>query len=424
MLTQPTKEYETKLLEILQEYPKFCVTTLGYLAPADIKDVLIRQAWEQAVAQIGKDTTDYEAANVVSTILINTGILEQGFLYSSLDDITPDSCAKKIQEMAFFRRVDRLNEQIVNAVRVEDAEKVTLLKEQLRDERMGTDGGMKSSLEVHREFEERVSSEVIAIPWRIAGMDNATGGQERQTLSVVASRPGMGKTAFALQACRNSSYKYKAGFFQLEMGATSMWARLACPAVGVNWKDVIAGRINDAKRKELIGASKKLAEQYEDMYIDDTSGLTTSEVYQKTVQNSLDIIYVDHLWLLGDKGDREVDRLGDITMRLKNMAKSLDIPVVLLVQLSRAVESRKDKTPTLRDLRDSGKIEETADNVYMLYRESYYDEDGNDTTELWVRKFRNGEANVRVWMDFDQQQQWFDDPAPSDDIYIPSYIHD
>ena len=105
MLDQPTKEYESKFLEILREYPKYTVTTLGYLAPEDIKDELIRDAWEQATKGIGKDTSDYDATNLVSDILIETGILEQGFRYSSeLEDITPESCAKKIQEMAFFRR--------------------------------------------------------------------------------------------------------------------------------------------------------------------------------------------------------------------------------------------------------------------------------------------------------------------------------
>ena len=424
MLEQPTREYENKFLEIIREYPKYTVTTLGYLAPNDIKDELVRAVWEKATTGIGKDTSDYDASNLVSDILIETKILEQGMRYSTeMDDITPESCAKKIQEMAFFRRIDNLNERIATAVRQGDADKVTLLKEELRDERMGTDGGMKSALQVHDEFEHRINEGNIAIQWNIAGMDNATGGKERQTLSIIAARPGMGKTAFALQACRNDSHKHKAGIFQLEMGATSMWARLACPAVGVNWKDVIADKVTDSKKKELIQASKELAERHKDLYIDDTPGLTTSEIYQKTVQNQLDVIYIDHLWIVGDKGDKEVQRLGDITMRLKNMAKSLDIPVVLLVQLSRGVESRKDKTPVLRDLRDSGKIEETADNVYMLYRETYYDVSGDDTTELWVRKFRNGEANVSVSLDFDQQKQWFNDPK-TDDVYIPSYIHD
>ena len=419
MLDQPTKEYESKFLEILREYPKYTVTTLGYLAPQDIKDELIRDAWEQATKGIGKDTNDYDATNLISDILIETGILEHGFRYTSdLDDITPESCAKKIQQMAFFRRVDVLNERIANAVRDGDAEKVTLLKEQLRDTRLGTDGGMKSGEEVHDEFAERINNGTIAIPWLIAGLDFATGGKERKTLNIIAARPGMGKTAFALQAARNDSHKFKVGFFQLEMGATSMWARIACPSIGVVWKDVISNNITDTQKQQLIKKSKELAVLHKNLFIDDTPGLTTSEVYQKSIQNQLDVIYIDHLWLLGDKGDSEVQRLGDVTMRLKNMAKSLDIPVVLLVQLSRGLEKRKNKIPVLSDMRDSGKIEETADNVMMLYRESYYNPDGEDTTELWIRKFRNGEANVAVSMSFDQKNQWFDKPEQKDETYV------
>ncbi len=363
MLDQPTREYENKFLEILREYPKYTVTTLGYLAPQDIKDELVRDAWEQATKGIGKDTTDYDATNLVSDILIETGILEQARYSSELDDITPESCAKKIQQMAFFRRVDVLNERIANAVRGGDAEKVMLLKEQLRDERMGTDGGMKSGEVVHNEFADRINNGTIALPWNIAGMDFATGGKERKTLNIIAARPGMGKSALALQAARNDSHKFKVGFFQLEMGATSMWARIACPSVGVVWKDVISNKISEGQKQQLIKKSKGLAELHKNLFIDDTPGLTTSEVYQKSIQNQLDVIYIDHLWLLGDKGDSEVQRLGDVTMRLKNMAKSLDIPVVLLVQLSRGLEKRASKIPVLSDMRDSGKIEETADNV-------------------------------------------------------------
>ena len=134
MLQQPTKEYENKLLAIIQEYPLFTITTLGYLSPDDIRDELIRKVWKGATTKIGKDTDDYDASNIVSDLLIETRILEQGHRYtSSLNDITPDACVKKIQEMAYFRRVDELNAQIASAVRIEDGDKVTSLTEQLRE---------------------------------------------------------------------------------------------------------------------------------------------------------------------------------------------------------------------------------------------------------------------------------------------------
>lgn len=271
----------------------------------------------------------------------------------------------------------------------------------------GMSGDMKTAEQVHGEFEKRVSQGNIAVPWGIGGMDSATGGKERETLIVVAARPGMGKTSLILQAARNDSNKMRAGIFALEMGAVSMWQRIACPYVGVSWKDVIADTISDAKKGELINISKKLAKKYVNLYIDDTPALTTSDIYQKTLQNKLDVIYVDHLWLVGDSPDKkEVQRLGDIAMRLKNLSKTLEIPVVLVSQLSRNVEHRKNKRPLLSDLRESGKIEEAADTVLMLYRPEYYGEEG-DYTEVLIRKFRNGDPNAFVRLKFDTEKQWF-----------------
>jgi replicative DNA helicase len=410
MIQQPVREYENKFLEILQEYPKYCVASLGYLNPGDIKDELIRSVWERAVAGIGKNTDDYDCSVLVSDAVIKTGILEKGNYYNSpLEDVTPESVVSKIQEMAYARRVDYLNGEIVNANRQNDLAKVALLIERLKDEKMGTDGGMKSAEDVGADFVDRIESGNLAIPWYIGGLDRATGGKEKETLLVIAARPGMGKTALMLQAARNDSKKYKVGVFELEMGAVSLWARIACPAVGVDWKDVISGDIKPDKKLELIAASKKMASQHKNLYIDATPGLSASDIYQKAVQNSLDIVYIDHLGIMGgDENEKEVKRLGVITMKLKNMAKTLGIPVVLAVQLNRNVDSRKNKVPVLADLRDSGEIEQNADDVLMIYRESYYVPNGDNTTEIWLRKFRNGEANAMVELSFDKKQQWFD----------------
>jgi len=407
-MNQP-KEYENKFLSLLQEYPKYCVTKLGYLDAGDIKDELIRKVWEHATNKIVKDTSDYDASNIISQALIDTGIVEKEYFYTSnLIDITPESTVGKIQEMAFLRRVAYLNQGLLQAYSNGDVDKVALLIEQLKNERLSTDGGMKSAEQVDNEFSERINNGDIAIPWAIGGMDASTGGKEKETLIVVAARPGMGKTSFMLQAARNDSRNNRVGFFELEMGAVSMWARVACPSVGVNWKDVISGYVGNVKKQELIEASRKLASQYKDLLIDDTPGLTSSDIYQKVVQNNLDVVYIDHLSLMGDKNESEVRRLGDITMRLKNMSKQLKIPVILAVQLNRGVDSRANKVPVLSDLRDSGEIEQNADNVLMMYRASYYEPEASDTTEVWVRKFRNGEANVVVNLGFDKEKQWFE----------------
>lgn len=414
------REYESKFLEILQEFPKYCVVNLGHLDPDDIKDELIQSVWRGAVTGIGKNTDDYDSGNIVSGLVIKSGIADKGFYYQSqLQDYTAESVVSKIQEMAYQRRVDILNNQIHNANNSGDVNQVALLIEKLKDERMGTDTGMKSAAEISEGFSEKVTDGNLSLMWGIGGMDHATGGKEKGTLVIVAARPGMGKTSLLLQAARGDSINYKAGIFELEMSATSLWARVACPVVGVDWKDVIANRISADKKKELLAASKKMAGTYNNLYIDDTPGLTVSEIYQKTVQNNLDIIYIDHLGIMGGiDSDRVVKSLGDITMRLKNMSKSLEIPVVLAVQLNRSVEKRANKIPMLSDLRDSGEIEQNADDVLMMYRPSYYDsESDNNDTEIWVRKFRNGEPNVCIDLQFDREKQWFD----KEDKYTPNY---
>ena len=339
--------------------------------------------------------------------------------------------AKRVKETATRRQmITRANNLAKLAydeqIGVEEA--LQTHTEEIGKMRIGVSDRMKSSAAVSDEFAERIRAGDISVKWNIAGMDNATGGKERETLTVVAARPGMGKTAFILQAARcDALNNLRVGVFELEMGAISVWARFACPAIGVSWRDVIAGRLTEDQEEQLIAKSKEVAAQYPNLLIDDTAGMTTAQIYQKTVENNLDIVYIDHLWLLGDndKSNSEVKRLGDMCMRLKNMAKTLSIPVVLLVQLSRGVDQRKNKVPTLSDLRDSGKIEEAADNVLMLYRQGYYDDTDESVTEMWIRKFRNGLSNVAVDMNFNAKNQWFDSPEDEEDkVKIPDYIHD
>ena len=277
--------------------------------------------------------------------------------------------------------------------------------------RLGTTGKMKSVVDVHLDFATNVFDEGIALPYNIGNMDAVMGGKERGTLIVVAARPGMGKSTFALQsACNDARNGYKAGIFELEMTAEGLWQRRVCPRVGISWRDVRAGEIIDEQKQALVDASIDLSIDYKTLFIDDTPALTSDDIYLKALENELDIVYIDHLWLMGDPGDSEVKRLGDIAMRLKNMAKKLKIPVVVLSQLNRNLERRKDKRPQLADLRESGKIEEAADDVLMMYRDDYYTNSGDDTTEIWVRKFRNGDGSAMIKLKFDSEQQWFDSP--------------
>lgn len=294
--------------------------------------------------------------------------------------------------------------------------------EVVSDLRLGSNGKMKSATDVHLDFAVKVYDDSIALPYNIGSLDAVMGGKERGTLVIVAARPGMGKSSLALQsACNDARNGFRSGIFELEMTAEGLWQRRACPRVGISWKDVRAGEITEEQKKSLVDASVELSMEYENLFIDDTPALTTDDIYLKALENRLDIIYIDHLWLVGDNpGEKEVKRLGDIAMKFKNMAKKLDIPVVLLSQLNRNLEHRKDKRPQLSDLRESGKIEEAADDVLMMYRDSYYTHSDDDTTEIWVRKFRNGDGSKMVKLRFDTDQQWFDSPQKIGGGYVPS----
>jgi replicative DNA helicase len=223
----------------------------------------------------------------------------------------------------------------------------------------------------------------------------------------------MGKTALALQIARNIAISgSKVLFFSLEMSAVSLWARMACPS---EWRDFLAGKLSDIRRHDIANQSDDLATQLEHLHIVDNR--QTSETIWRTVASSSpDIVIIDHLRFIKDQGENENKRQGKISETLHDLAKAFDIPVFCLVQLNRGVETRgaSDRRPQLSDLRDSGEIEENADNVWMLYRESYYNTNGNvptptkDETELWIRKFRNGPPNIKVGLQFNAKQEWFE----------------
>ena len=324
--------------------------------------------------------------------------------------------AERVTETAIRRRmIEEANELARMAYNetksIEDAiqehvEGVTAL-------RIGTTGKMKTATDAHLGFVETVYSDGVAYQYNIGAMDAVMGGKETGTLIVVCSRPGMGKTAFALQAAYSDAKNgLRAGIFELEMTATNMWQRRACPRAGISWRDVRAGDITDEQRQRLTDASMDLAEEYATLFIDDTPALTTDDIFLKTVENNLDIVYIDHLSLVGDKGDVERLRLGSISMKLKNMAKKLNIPVVLLAQLNRNLEKRPDKRPRLPDLRESGEIEQNADEVLGIYRDSYYTKDISDNSaEILVLKFRNGDSASKIELEFDASEQWFNRPV-------------
>jgi hypothetical protein len=256
-----------------------------------------------------------------------------------------------------------------------------------------------------------------SIPTYIPKLDEALGGLERQTLTVLAARPSMGKSTLAWQVARNvAAGGLKAYFFSLEMSAAALWAKAACGAIGIRWKDVRSGNVTREQIRMIIDESTRLMDRYGEYLLVDDGTNTSETIWAQVERHKPDLVVIDHLRYVADhdKGEKETKRLGLITQRLKNMSKGFNTAVLCLAQLNRGVEAQTDKRPTLADLRDSGEIEENADVVLMLYRDDYYTNEQTtgrySMTEVLVRKFRDDIMNQRVKLAFDTKHQWFENP--------------
>ena len=245
-------------------------------------------------------------------------------------------------------------------------------------------------------------------------LDRVTGGWQKSDLVIIAARPGMGKTAFVVSAMRNAAVDFRCGvaMFSLEMSAVQLVNRLISAEAELESDKIKKGRLADHEWEQLVHKTSKLTEA--PIFIDDTPGLSILELRAKCrrlkAQHDIQLIIIDYLQLMsGDSsknagGNREQE-IASISRALKGIAKELDVPVLALSQLSRAVETRGgDKKPQLSDLRESGSIEQDADMVMFLYRPEYYDitedEDGLPTTgmgEVIIAKHRNGSLeNVKL----------------------------
>ncbi len=234
----------------------------------------------------------------------------------------------------------------------------------------------------------------------IKNLDNLITGLNRSDLILLAARPGMGKTSFALNIARSVSVvgRKTVAFFSLEMSKEQLASRLLSTEGLIEGKRLRTGKMTPEEWTRLIEAGDILSRSK--IYIDDTPGITIPEMKAKLRRlRNLDLVVIDYLQLMstGRRTDNRVQEISEITRNLKIMAKELNVPVITLSQLSRASEKREDHRPQLSDLRDSGSIEQDADIVLFLYREGYYekDEDNENTDknsgECIVAKNRHGE---------------------------------
>lgn len=247
------------------------------------------------------------------------------------------------------------------------------------------------------------------IPTGYGSLDEIIGGVAKKDLVILAARPGMGKTSFALAIAVKAMKKgLKVKFFSLEMSAAQLITRIACSESGVNSQDLKNGRISTDQYKALKQAITWIRERKHLLSIDDKGSTGIADMRASLMSDMMQapsLIVVDYIQLMstGNKGTRN-DEVGELSRGLKTIASDLDIPVIALSQLSRKVESRPDKKPILPDLRESGNLEQDADMVWFIYRPEEYGmiayDDGASTegvAEIIVAKQRNGPiGNARL----------------------------
>ena len=240
---------------------------------------------------------------------------------------------------------------------------------------------------------------VVGIPSGIIDLDNVTAGFRKSDLIVIAGRPSMGKTALALSIARNAALESKVptAIFSLEMSSDQLAQRLLSSEARIDGQKARTGRLQTARWKDVVIASGKLADA--PLFIDDTPALSILDLRSRARrlkrEENIGLLVVDYLQLMQGprRSENRQQEISYITQSLKALAKELDIPVIALSQLSRAVESRTNKRPVLSDLRESGAIEQDADLVIFLYRPYVYDDkkvDQKGLAYLIVAKQRSG----------------------------------
>lgn len=293
--------------------------------------------------------------------------------------------------------VDQAEKKIYNIMQGRSQKGYTALKEIL----------VESFAEIEKLYNQK--EPITGIPTGFADLDARTAGLHNSDLILVAARPAMGKSAFALNIATNAAINAKVpvAIFNLEMSKSQLVSRMLCSESMVDSNKVRTGKMDEEDWIKLATALGPLSEA--PVYIDDTPGISVAEIRAKCrklkLEKNIGLVVIDYLQLIQGSGKRNASReqeISEISRSLKILAKELDIPVIALSQLSRAAEQRQDHRPMLSDLRESGAIEQDADIVMFLYRDDYYNPDSEkkNIAEVILAKHRAGSTGTvdLLWM--------------------------
>ncbi|MBU6258612.1 MAG: replicative DNA helicase [Burkholderiales bacterium] len=271
------------------------------------------------------------------------------------------------------------------------------------------------------ELHDNGAEEVTGVRTGFYDLDRMTAGLQKGDLIVLAARPSMGKTAFALNIAEHVAVQegLPVLVFSMEMGASQLALRLVGSLGRINQQGLRTGRLESGDWERLSDAAERL--RAAQLYIDETAALTSSELRARARRmarqfGTLGLIVIDYLQLMSGSSGSDENRateLGEISRGLKALAKELQCPVIALSQLNRSVESRNDKRPMMSDLRESGAIEQDADIIMFIYRDDYYNKESKEpgVAEIIVAKQRNGPVG-EVKLTFLKPLTRFDNLAP------------
>lgn len=321
--------------------------------------------------------------------------------------------ANSIKQKAMLRRLGNIGTKITESAYkddraaediVDEAEAMVLnlsnkiLKNSIVNMKMA---GVEETRRLDRITSNR--GKTLGIPTGFVDLDRMTSGLNNSDLIILAARPAMGKTAFALNLVLNAAKEKKAVLvFSLEMGADQLYRRLLCMEAGIEQEKLKNGYLDDEDWNKYTLGTSTLANT--EIFVADLPNTNILEIrsYARKMKSrgQLDLIVIDYLQLINGgmktNEDSRQQEISNISRALKGLARELEIPIVALSQLSRAVEGRMDKRPMLSDLRESGAIEQDADIVAFLYREDYYipNTENKGITELIIAKHRSGATGL------------------------------
>lgn len=326
--------------------------------------------------------------------------------------------ANIVSDKAMLRRLIKVNEEIANQCYLGQEKTETILEDtekkifQLLQRRNSGDFVPVKQIVLNAiekiEKSSRTKGAVTGLPTGFIDLDYKMSGFQPSDLILIAARPSMGKTAFTLNIAQYMAFRNNvtAAIFSLEMSKEQLMNRLFSLESKVDSQNIRTGDLADEDWARLIESAGIIGSS--NLIIDDTPGISISELRSKCrkykLEHNLGIIFIDYLQLMTGSGrtDSRQQEISDISRSLKSLARELNVPVVALSQLSRAVEQRPEHRPMLSDLRESGAIEQDADVVMFIYRDDYYNKDTENKgiAEIIIAKQRNGPIGTvnLVWM--------------------------